>query len=136
MVLQVSLLLILKLTNHLPGLNANFPELGDKITLWNSNLTAFAQKFSDKHRDAYVEIYDSAWLMDEVMDNPERYGFVDLTIMCNTGECILGDAFHPSYAFQRILAQDMALSLDSFEKRFWAWRDKMAFKTEAQSIEH
>jgi len=98
------------------------------VSDWNSNLTHFAQHFSDKHRDAYVEIYDAVWLFNEVLDHPDHYGFKGAWDICPTGECIWLDELHPTWAFHKVLAQDMASFLDSFENRFWVWRRERDFK--------
>ena len=118
--------LFIRFTNYVPG--EGTPSLSDKVKAWNSNLTEFVQNFREKHTDAYIEIYDSASLFTKVMDNPDHYGFIGPVDICTTGKCLWADHIHPSSAFHKVIAQDIASFMDGFENRFWVWRSEAAVK--------
>jgi phospholipase/lecithinase/hemolysin len=95
-----------------------------RIKAWNSNLIEYAQKFSEKHGDVRVRIYDAAALFTRVLDDPKKYGFKDSTskFMLSDAEeesCIWYDDLHPTSAMHKILAADLArfLTEEEFPER-------------------
>ena len=84
-----------------------------RIKTWNSTLIEYSQKFSEKHDDVQVRIYDVAAVLTRVLDDPEKYGFKDSTskFMLSDAEeesCIWYDDLHPTSAIHKILAADLA----------------------------
>ena len=91
-----------------------------RIKTWNSTLIEHAQKFSEKHDDVRVRIYDAAAVFTRALDDPKKYGFKDCTskFMLSDAEeesCIWYDDLHPTSAMHKILAADLAKFLTEEE---------------------
>lgn len=63
-----------------------------------------------------VTFWDGHDVYDNILDDPQSFGFDDATSMCRGGNCFWNDNFHPSEKAQKLFAQDIgeALAADGF----------------------
>jgi phospholipase/lecithinase/hemolysin len=84
-----------------------------RIAEWNADLVHLVNAFHQRHSDSFLAIYDTSIVFNEVLDNPTKYGFKDADSECQTKECIWNDDLHPTFAFHKLLAEDLATFLAS-----------------------
>lgn len=78
-----------------------------RIGEWNEALNRHYLQFQEQYSDIAAQIYDTSKVFNEVLDNPEKYGFTNATAVCDEGDCIWYDKSHPTYAMHKILAEDL-----------------------------
>lgn len=85
------------------------PNLGPRISQWNTALPGYAADFANRHPKISVAVYDLHTLFTTVLDSPQKYGFKDATSGCHTSDCIwVDEGPHSTYGMHKIIAADMA----------------------------
>lgn len=90
------------------------PDLGSRISQWNSLLPQYANNFLSQHSNISVAVYDLHTLFETVLNNPTKYGFKDATSGCHTSECIwVDEGPHSTYGMHKVIAADMVRFLEN-----------------------
>jgi phospholipase/lecithinase/hemolysin len=92
------------------GHNAEYLRL--RVREWNARLSNHTYEFRTTHPKANVAIYNADTLFNKIMDDPNGYGFIDTTSHCKEEGCMWADTLHPTWGVHRILAADIAHSLN------------------------
>jgi phospholipase/lecithinase/hemolysin len=88
--------------------NITTPSPSPRISEWNTALPQYTNNFSSFHPDVYVSIYDVHTLYTTILANPQEYGFVNDSAICDSIECIWSSDVHSTFAMHDIIAADMA----------------------------
>jgi phospholipase/lecithinase/hemolysin len=90
----------------------NAEHLRLRVREWNARLSNHTSEFRTTHPKANVAIYNADTLFNKIMDDPNGYGFIDTTSHCKEEGCMWADTLHPTWGVHRILAADIAHSLN------------------------
>ncbi|KAL4789289.1 GDSL lipase/esterase [Aspergillus venezuelensis] len=88
-----------------PGFRKNYTEI---LREYNQQLQVAVDEWSVKHPESAVLMYDAWSFFTEILDHPHSYGFDDSTSMGDGKRHIWWDDLHPTSAFHRLLARDVA----------------------------
>ncbi|KAL4936809.1 hypothetical protein BDV06DRAFT_204178 [Aspergillus oleicola] len=80
----------------------------DIVLEYNEQLSDAVDEWSEAHPESTVSMYDAWSFFTEVLDHHKLYGFEDNTSMGDGKKHIWWDDFHPTSAFHRLLAKDVA----------------------------
>ncbi|CCO28298.1 hypothetical protein BN14_02293 [Rhizoctonia solani AG-1 IB] len=81
------------------------PTLGSRVDLWNARLKRAARALQARHSDISIFFYDAWALYNELLDNPEKYGFSDTTTV---GGSFWYDPVHPRTKVHEYMAANLA----------------------------
>jgi len=80
-------------------------------------LVEFTNEFLRSHDDVDVAVYDVARLFNEVLNNPQKFGFKDGTSFDDSEKCVWQDILHPTSAMHKVIAADVAKFLTNADRK-------------------
>nr|VWO99144.1 Plp [Ganoderma boninense] len=83
----------------------------DVITGFNSKLATRVKSFAAKYPSAKTYLWDANTAFHQVLDNPKKYGFTNITGYGQPGD-LWGNSFHPSSQAHHLWANEIAALLN------------------------